>query len=148
MRIVIGCDHAGYEYKDRIAEILRGEGHEVIDVGTNGPESIDYPDYAAAACAVYKEGRADRGILICGSGIGISIAANKVNGIRCALAHDHLSASLCRQHNDANFVALGARLVGFDVAMDIVHTFLSTDFLGDRHQRRVDKITALEAAQK
>ncbi|KAH0790237.1 ribose 5-phosphate isomerase B [Histomonas meleagridis] len=148
MKIVIGCDHGGFDYKDRIVALLKSLGHEVIDVGTNdGTTSVDYPDYAEAAAKEIVEGRAERGILICGTGIGISIAANKVKGIRCAVVHDHYTAQLTRQHNDANMIAFGARVIGIEVAYDIVRTFLTTDFEGGRHAARIAKITAIENRQ-
>jgi ribose 5-phosphate isomerase B len=144
MRVVIGCDHAGFDYKQRVVQELQSLGHEVIDVGTNSTASVDYPDFGLAAGKAIAEGRADRGILICGTGIGISIAANKVKGIRCALCHDHFTAQVTRQHNDSNIVAFGSRVIGIEVALDIVRTFLATQFEGGRHQARIDKITAIE----
>ena len=148
MKIVIGCDHGGFDYKDRIVALLKSLGHEVIDVGTNdGTTSVDYPDYAEAAAKEIVEGRAERGILICGTGIGISIAANKVKGIRCAVVHDHYTAQMTRMHNDANMIAFGARVIGIEVAYDIVKTFLTTDFEGGRHAVRVAKIAAIENKQ-
>lgn len=147
MKIAFGCDHAGYDYKERVVEYIKSLGHEVLDFGTNGPESVDYPDFAAAAAAAVVDGRAQFGVLICGSGIGIGIAANKVDGIRCALVHDHLTAELCRQHNNANMISFGARIIGVEVALDCVKTFLTTEFLAGRHQNRVNKITALEHPQ-
>lgn len=145
MKIAFGCDHGGFDYKEKVIAELKKLGHEVIDCGTNGTQSVDYPDYGAAAAKEVSEGRADKGVLICGSGVGISIAANKIKGIRCALCHDHLTAQLCRQHNDANMVAFGARLIGIEVALDIVRTFLATEFEGGRHENRIAKISALEA---
>lgn len=145
MKIAFGCDHGGFDYKEKVIAELKKLGHEVIDCGTDGTQSVDYPDFGAAAAREVSEGRADKGVLICGSGVGISIAANKIKGIRCALCHDHLTAQLCRQHNDANMVAFGARLIGIEVALDIVRTFLATDFEGGRHENRIAKISALEA---
>jgi len=144
MRVVIGCDHGGYSLKDHVINLLKSKGYEIIDVGTHSADSVDYPDYAVLAAKEINEGRADKGIVICGSGIGISIAANKCAGIRCALCHDHLTASLSRQHNNANMVALGARIIGVEVATDIVLTFLNTEFEGGRHERRVTKIAEIE----
>jgi ribose 5-phosphate isomerase B len=144
MKVVIGCDHAGFDYKARVVQELVALGHEVIDVGTNSAASVDYPDFGLAAAKAVVDGRAERGVLICGTGIGISIAANKVKGIRCALCHDHLTTRLTRQHNDANMVAFGSRIVGIEVALDIVRTFLATPFEGGRHQIRIDKITSIE----
>ncbi|KAH0788471.1 ribose 5-phosphate isomerase B [Histomonas meleagridis] len=147
MRVVIGCDFVGFEYKDRIVALLKSLGHEVIDVGTNSAELCDYPDYAEAAAKEIVEGRADRGILICGTGIGIAIAANKIKGIRCAIVHDHYTAQLTRMHNDANMISFGAVVIGIEVAYDIVKTFLSTDFEGGRHANRIAKIAAIESKQ-
>lgn len=144
MKIVIGCDHAGFDYKQPIIDALKADGHDVIDVGCPNKERVDYPDFAEKAAREVVAGHAQYGILICGSGIGIGIAANKVNGIRCAIVHDHLSAKLCRNHNDANMISFGARLIGLDTAIDIVRTFLSENFEGGRHQPRVDKMTAIE----
>lgn len=139
--IAIASDHAGYEMKDQIVATLQAAGHTVIDLGTNGPASVDYPDYAGAVAAAVTGGQADRGVLICGSGIGISIAANRHKGIRAALVHDVTTARLSRQHNDANVVVFGARIIGPDLAKDIVETFLATGFDGgERHDRRIAKM--------
>lgn len=139
--IAIASDHAAYAMKAELAEWLRNEGHEVLDLGTNGPESVDYPDYGYRLAKAIEDGRAERGVALCGSGIGISIAVNRNPAARCALVSEPLSASLARQHNDANVVALGARLVGIEMAKACITTFLATEFLGDRHQRRVDKLS-------
>jgi ribose 5-phosphate isomerase B len=141
MRIALSADHAGYDMKDQLATWLRETGHEVIDLGTNGPESVDYPDYGARLGRAVASGDADRGIAICGSGIGIAIAANRNPGCRCALVNEPLSAALARTHNDANAIALGARLIGLDMAKACVTAFLATDFEGGRHQRRVDMLS-------
>lgn len=147
MKIAIGNDHAGVELKNLLSEALREAGHEVENHGTDGPESVDYPDFAAAVGSAVASGAAERGVLVCGSGLGIAIAANKVNGVRAVTCNDLYSAELARDHNDANVVALGARLVGPDLAQAIVHAFVATDFDGGpRHRRRVDKIHALESA--
>jgi ribose 5-phosphate isomerase B len=138
MRIALSADHAGYELKDRLAAWLSETGHEVIDLGTNSADSVDYPDYGARLGRAVSSGEADRGIAICGSGIGISIAANRNPGCRCAMVGEPLSASLARLHNDANAIALGARLIGLDMAKACVTAFLTTAFEGGRHQRRVD----------
>ena len=140
-RIAIASDHAAFVMKSELAEWLRAAGHEVLDLGTNGPESVDYPDYGFALGQAIADGRADVGVALCGSGIGISIAVNRVAAARCALVSEPLSASLARQHNDANVIALGARLIGSEMARACVTAFLDTDFLGDRHQRRVDKLS-------
>jgi len=141
MRIALSADHAGYDMKDQLATWLRETGHEVIDLGTNGPESVDYPDYGARFGRAVASGDADRGIAICGSGIGIAIAANRNPGCRCALVNEPLSAALARTHNDANAIALGARLIGLDMAKACLTAFLATDFEGGRHQRRVDMLS-------
>jgi ribose 5-phosphate isomerase B len=138
MRIALSADHAGYELKDRLAAWLTETGHEVIDLGTNSADSVDYPDYGARLGRAVASGEADRGIAVCGSGIGISIAANRNPGCRCAMVGEPLSASLARLHNDANAIALGARLIGLDMAKACVTAFLTTAFEGGRHQRRVD----------
>lgn len=144
MKIAFACDHAGFDYKERVIAFIKSLGHEVIDFGCNGPESVDYPDYAEPAARAVAEGKADRGVLICGTGIGVSMVANKVKGIRCALVHDHLTAELTRLHNDANMISFGARIIGIEVAFDCIKTFLTTEFLGDRHSRRVEKMMAIE----
>jgi ribose 5-phosphate isomerase B len=142
MRIAIAADHAAFALKGSLAEWLGDSGHEVIDLGTNGPESVDYPDYGYAIARAVAEGRAERGIALCGSGIGIAIAANRHPDARCALVSEPLSATLARSHNDANIIALGARLVGIEMAKACVEAFLATNFLGDRHARRVEKLGA------
>ncbi len=140
MRIALSADHAGYELKDSLAVWLREIGHEVIDLGTNSADSVDYPDYGARLGRAIAGGEADRGIAVCGSGIGISIAVNRNPGCRCALVSEPLSATLARTHNDANAIALGARLIGPEMAKACVTAFLATDFEGGRHQRRVDML--------
>ena len=141
MRIALSADHAGYDLKDVLAAWLRAAGHEVSDLGTNGPESVDYPDFGARLGRAVASGDAERGIAICGSGIGIAIAANRNPGCRCAQVNEPLSASLARTHNDANAIALGARLIGVDMAKACVTAFLTTEFEGGRHQRRVDMLS-------
>lgn len=140
MIIAMGSDHAGYNLKEEIKAYLLEKGHTVKDCGTDSTESCDYPMFGRAAAEVVREEEAERAIVICGSGIGISIAANKVPGIRCALCSEPLSAELSRKHNNANALAMGARLIGSDMAKRIVDVFLSTEFEGGRHQRRIDKI--------
>jgi ribose 5-phosphate isomerase B len=140
MRIALSADHAGYELKDLLAEWLRADGHDVVDLGTKGPESVDYPRYGAMLAEALADGRAERGITVCGSGIGVAIAANRNPACRCAQVAEPLSASLARQHNDANAIALGARLIGIEMAKACVTAFLTSDFLGGRHQRRVDQL--------
>lgn len=145
--IAIACDHAAVELKKEIEAMLTEMGLEYVDFGTDSSASCDYPIFAARAAKAVASGRCEKGILICGTGIGISIAANKVHGIRCALCNDPLSAYLTRLHNDANMVAFGARIIGAELAKNIVKTFLETAFEGGRHQRRVDLITKLEQEQ-
>lgn len=139
--IAIACDHAGFDLKQRLSGYLTAQGYHLIDLGTDGPESVDYPDFAHALAATIRDGRADRGILVCGSGIGISIAANRHPEIRAALIHDSLGARMCRLHNDANVIVFGGRMIGADVAEDCLNEFLTTEFEGGRHQRRVDKLS-------
>ena len=141
MRIALSADHAGYDLKDVLVQWLRETGHEVLDLGTNGPASVDYPDFGARLARALASGDAERGITICGSGIGIAIAANRNPGCRCAQVNEPLSASLARTHNDANAIALGARLIGVDMAKACVTAFLTTEFEGGRHQRRVDMLS-------
>jgi ribose 5-phosphate isomerase B len=143
MRIALAADHAGYALKDELAAWLREQGHDVTDLGTNGPDSVDYPEYGAKLARAIAAGEAERGVAVCGSGIGISIAINREPRCRCARVDDPLSAGLAREHNDANVLALGARLVGADMAKACVAAFLGTDFAGGRHQRRVDQLSKL-----
>jgi len=141
MRIALAADHAGYLLKDELVRWLRERGHEVTDLGTNGPESVDYPEYGARVARAVASGEAERGIAVCGSGIGISIAVNREPKCRCARVDDPLSAQLAREHNDANVLAMGARLIGSDMAKACVMAFLESDFAGGRHQRRVDQLS-------
>lgn len=145
MRIAIGADHAGYDLKEDLEAFLRELGHQVEDVGTHGRESCDYPDFARAVAERVVRGEADRGILICGTGIGMAIAANKVPGVRAAVCHEPLSARLTRQDNDSNVLTLGGRLIGPVMAREVVRVWLETPFAGGRHERRVAKIRQLEA---
>lgn len=145
MKISIGCDHGALALKNAVAEHLRAQGHEVFDFGTHTADSCDYPDFAAAAAQAVADGRCERGIVLCTTGIGVSICANKVAGIRCALLSDVVSARLTREHNDTNMMALGAGIVGELLAMQIVDTWLGTAFSGGaRHARRIEKMMALE----
>ncbi|MEM9133384.1 MAG: ribose 5-phosphate isomerase B [Actinomycetota bacterium] len=144
MRIAIAADHAGYELKQILADDLRTSGHDVDDLGTDSLDSVDYPDYGAAVGQAVVKGEAELGIAVCGSGIGIGIAANKVPGVRAATVADATGARLSREHNNANVLCLGQRLTGPAVALDAVHAFLTASFEGGRHQRRVDKIADLE----
>lgn len=144
MKIAIACDHAGFELKEKIKNFLKELGYECKDFGTDSMESVDYPDYAlkVAECVAKKE--CDRGILICGSGIGMCMSANKVPGIRAALCHDVEMAKLSREHNDANVLTMGARMIDEDTAKEIVSVWLKTEFLGERHLRRVNKMKDIE----
>ena len=143
MRIALAADHAGYLLKDELVGWLRKQGHEVSDLGTNGPESVDYPEYGARLARAIASGEAERGIAVCGTGIGISIAVNREPRCRCARVSDPLSAQLAREHNDANALALGARLIGSEMAKACVALFLGTEFAGGRHQPRVDQLSRL-----
>lgn len=145
MKISMGCDHGGYRLKEHIKAYLTAQGHEILDCGCNSLDSCDYPEFGAAAARAVADGSCERGIVICTTGIGISITANKVKGIRCALCSEPLSAEMTRKHNDANMLAMGAGMTGPNMAERIVDTFLSTEFEGGRHQRRVDGIAAVEA---
>lgn len=145
MKIAIGCDHGAFEYKETIRKMLEAEGYEVTNCGCYGPDSVDYPDIAVETAKKVAAKTVDAGILMCGTGIGISIAANKVHGIRCALCTDTTMARLTREHNDANMLAMGARIIGIELAKDIVHTFLATSFSNDdRHVKRIEKLMAEE----
>jgi ribose 5-phosphate isomerase B len=144
MKIALGADHAGYELKDRIKRHLQQQGINVRDEGTSSPESVDYPDYARAVAHDVSEQRADLGILVCGSGIGMAISANKVDGIRAANVSTEYEAQMSREHNNANVLALGARILDEKAAFGIVDKWLATSFAGGRHERRVEKIMALE----
>lgn len=138
--IAIAADHGGFEMKSLLVKDLEAAGYKVLDLGTNSADSVDYPDFAHALAVALKEGRAARGVLLCGSGIGISIAANRHRHIRAALVHDETGARLCRQHNDANVVVFGARLIGIEVARSALKVFLTTSFEGGRHEKRVAKL--------
>jgi ribose 5-phosphate isomerase B len=141
MRIVLTADHAGVDLKDELAGWLREQGYDVLDLGTNSHESVDYPHYGAMLAEALAEGRAELGITVCGSGIGVAIAANRNPACRCAQVGEPLSAALARRHNDANAMALGARLIGVEMAKACVEAFLATEFEGGRHQRRVDQLS-------
>ena len=145
LKVEIGCDHGGIVLKEEILAYLKENGHEVIDFGTDSTKSVDYPDYGLKVAEAVKDGIADRGIVMCGTGIGIGITANKVPGIRCAMVSDVYSAQMTREHNDANMIALGGRTVGAGLAVMIVDKFLNTEFShGDRHQNRINKIKEVE----
>jgi ribose 5-phosphate isomerase B len=144
MRIAVGSDHAGYALKERVRPLLEGSGHEVVDVGTDSEESTDYPRYAAEAAQLVADGEADRAVLVCGSGVGVSIVANKIDGVRAVNAHDPDEAEMSRRHNDANVLALAGRRLEEGDAPEIIERFLETGFEGGRHERRVNQITAIE----
>ena len=139
--IAIACDHGGYDLKIQLIPMLEARGLAVLDLGTNGSESVDYPDFGYAMASAIKDNKASRGVLVCGSGIGISMAANRHSNIRAALIHDSLGAKLSRLHNDANVIVFGGRVIGIDVALDCLQTFLNTDFEGGRHTQRVEKLS-------
>ena len=142
--IVIGSDHGGYELKNHIIKYLEDNNIQYNDIGCYSEESVDYPDIAQKLCAEITAGNAERGILICGTGIGISIAANKIDGIRAAVCSDEYSARMCRRHNNANVLCMGGRVVGSELALSITDVYLNEKFEGGRHQKRIDKIHALE----
>jgi ribose 5-phosphate isomerase B len=148
MRIAIGSDHAGFALKEQLRDRLEKAGLEVADLGTNTPDSTDYPDYAEAVAGQVASGQADRGILVCYTGVGMSMAANKVKGIRAALCSNADQAQLARAHNDANVLTLGAKYTDYPLAGEIVDAFLATEFEGGRHGRRVGKITSIEEGNK
>ena len=148
MRIAVGSDHAGFALKQRVRPLLEGAGHEVVDVGTDSEESTDYPRYAAEAAQLVADGQADRAVLVCGSGVGVSIVANKIDGVRAVNAHDADEAEMSRRHNDANVLALAGRRLEEGDAPEIIERFLSTDFEGGRHERRVDQIAAVERGER
>jgi ribose 5-phosphate isomerase B len=146
MRVALGADHAGFEMKQDLMAALSARGHEVVDVGTHSTAPVDYPDYAQAVIAAMQEGRSERGVLVCGSGAGVSIAANKFPGIRASVCHDGYTAHQAVEHDDMNVLCLGARVVGINVAREIVEAFLGATFSAeDRHQRRVNMVKDIEA---
>ncbi len=145
MKIAIGCDHGALDLKNVLIAHLTAQGHEVVNFGTDTPDSCDYPDFAAPAAQAVAAGECEKGIVLCTTGIGVSITANKVKGIRCALLSDVMSARMTREHNDTNMMAIGAGVVGQMLALEIVDTWLGTEFSHqERHQRRIDKVMALE----
>lgn len=148
MKIAIAADHGGFELKDSMVGYIKSLGNEVVDLGTNSADSVDYPDYAKKVCEEIQQGNSDLGILICGTGIGMSLAANKFDGIRAACVSDVYSAKMSRNHNNANVLCIGARVIGDEVAKLIIKTFLENEFEAGRHQRRVDKIMAFEKENK
>lgn len=148
MRIAVGSDHAGFELKEQVVPMLERAGHEVIDVGTDSTESTDYPRHAEAGARLVADGKAERAVLVCGSGVGVSIVANKVEGVRAVNAHDPEEAELSRRHNDANVLTLAGRRISAEQAEPIVERFLDTDFEGGRHERRVSQISAVERGEE
>lgn len=145
MRIALGADHAGFDLKQILVADLRRRGHEVVDAGTNSTDPVDYPDFAEAVSKVLLDGRAERGVLICGSGVGASVSANKIPGIRAAVCHDTYSARQGVEHDDMNILVLGARIIGIELARELAESFLAAKFTGEeRHRRRLAKIEALE----
>jgi RpiB/LacA/LacB family sugar-phosphate isomerase len=146
MRLVLGSDHAGYELKQELVQYLRALGHEVVDVGTHSPAPVDYPDYAEAVAAELTAGRAERGVLICGSGVGACVAANKIPGTRAGLCHDAYSAHQGVEHDDMNVLVLGSRVIGAELAKELVRGYVRANFSGEeRHVRRLEKVKAIEA---
>jgi ribose 5-phosphate isomerase B len=144
MKLAFGCDHGGYDYKVKLINYLQNKGYDIVDCGCNSLDSCDYPDFALPVAELVKDKAVDFGILICSTGIGISIAANKVPGVRCSHCHDVESARLTRNHNDSNILAFGAKIISEELMYQIVDAYLSAGFDGGRHQRRVDKISAIE----
>ena len=143
LKIALGADHAGYEYKDKLIGVLTQNGYECVDCGTNGPESVDYPLYASKVCELVRTEECNFGILVCGTGIGMSIAANKHRGIRAALCNEPESTAMTRHHNNSNVLCLGARMIPFERALELANVFLSTEFDGGRHERRVEMLDKL-----
>jgi ribose 5-phosphate isomerase B len=148
VKIAIGSDHAGFEMKEKVRPLLEAAGHEVVDVGPESEDSVDYPVYASRAAHLVADGEADRGVLVCGSGVGVSIVANKIDGVRAVNAHDPEEAEMSRRHNNANVVTLAGRRLEEGNAEKIVETFLATDFEGGRHERRVEEIGAVERGEQ
>jgi len=149
MKLAIGCDHGGFELKEEILKFLKTIANiQVSDFGPAGKESVDYPDFGRKVSEAVSKGSVDRGILVCGTGIGMSIVANRYPNVRAALCHDHFTAQMSREHNDANVLCMGERVIGKGVALEIVKTWLDTEFAGGRHQKRLDKITEIEHSIK
>lgn len=147
MKIAMACDHGGLRLKNVLKEYLLDNGYEVEDFGTNSEDSCDYPDYAGKAAKAVASGACDKGVVVCGTGIGVSITANKVNGVRCALCHDVFSAKATRAHNDSNMIAMGQRVIGEGLALEILKAWLSTEFEGGRHVQRIEKMMAYEGEE-
>ena len=148
MKVAVACDHAGFPLKDTVMDAIRKAGHEVIDLGTNSTAPVDYPDIAEKLGRAIQRGEADRGVVICGSGVGAAVAANKMVGVRAGLCHDTYSARQCVEHDDVNVLSLGGRVIGPEVAVEVVHAFLAAKFTGEeRHMRRLNKILAIERSE-
>ncbi len=148
MKVAVACDHAGFPLKDTVMDAVRKAGHEVIDLGTNSTASVDYPDFAEKLGRAIQRGEADRGIVVCGSGVGAAVAANKMLGVRAGLCHDTYSAHQCVEHDDVNVLALGGRVIGPEVAVEVVRAFLAAQFSGEeRHVRRLNKVLAIERSE-
>lgn len=143
MKIIIGCDHGGFDLKEKIAPFLKSSGHEVVDIGAHSPQSVDYPGYAVRVARAVAGGEADRGILICGSGLGMCITANRISGVRAVQVSEPYAARMSRRHNNSNVLCLGGRLIGPDLALEVVDTWLKEPFEGGRHERRLELIEAL-----
>ena len=144
MKIAVACDHGGYRLKNVLIEEMKKQGYEVVDFGTYNEESCDYPDYAAKAAKAVANGECEKGVVVCGTGIGVSITCNKVKGIRCALVHDVFSAKATRAHNDTNIIAMGQRVIGEGLALEILKAWLESEFEGGRHVQRIEKMMAYE----
>jgi ribose 5-phosphate isomerase B len=148
VKVAVACDHAGFPLKDTVMDAVRKAGHEVIDLGTNSTASVDYPDFAEKLGRAIQRGEADRGIVVCGSGVGAAVAANKMLGVRAGLCHDTYSAHQCVEHDDVNVLALGGRVIGPEVAVEVVRAFLAAQFSGEeRHVRRLNKVLAIERSE-
>jgi len=148
VKVAVACDHAGFPLKDTVMDAIRKAGHEVIDLGTNSTAPVDYPDIAEKLGRAIQRGEADRGVVICGSGVGAAVAANKMVGVRAGLCHDTYSARQCVEHDDVNVLSLGGRVIGPEVAVEVVHAFLAAKFTGEeRHVRRLNKILAIERSE-
>jgi ribose 5-phosphate isomerase B len=148
VKVAVACDHAGFPLKDTIVETIRKAGHEAIDLGTNSTASVDYPDFAEKAGRAVQQGDAERAIIVCGSGVGAAVAANKMQGVRAGLCHDTYSAHQCVEHDDVNVLALGGRVIGPEVAIEVVCAFLAAKFSGEeRHVRRLNKVLAIERSE-
>ncbi|MCD7950818.1 MAG: ribose 5-phosphate isomerase B [Erysipelotrichaceae bacterium] len=147
MKIAVACDHGGFRLKNVLIQELQNQGYEVVDFGTYNEDSCDYPDYAVKAARAVASGDCEKGVVVCGTGIGVSITCNKVHGIRCALCHDVFSAKATRAHNDANMLAMGQRVIGEGLAVEILNAWLNTEFEGGRHVQRIEKMMKIEGEE-